>query len=215
VTIAFLHTADAHVRTFTDLVEALAPGTPTVHVVDATLLADARTRGGVDAELADRLAARLAEAAAGAAVVVCTCSTLAGPAEDLGPVAGVPVLRIDRPMAERAVALGPRIAAIAAVSSTLGPTVELLEGCAGAAGTPIEITTVLVEDAWPAFEAGDTATYEARIAAAVDRIAPDVDVVVLAQASMAGAGALVTTRVPVLASPGPAVEAALGSLGPT
>jgi hypothetical protein len=36
------------------------------------------------------------------------------------PVA-VPVLRIDRPMAERAVAAGGRIAVVAAVESTLAP----------------------------------------------------------------------------------------------
>jgi hypothetical protein len=212
VTIAFLHTAEVHVATFTDLVADLAPGTPTTHVVDPDLLAAARAAGGVDAALRGRLADRLAEAAEGAAVVVCTCSTLAGPAEALGPVAGVPVLRIDRPMAEAAVALGPRVAVVAAVDSTLGPTVELLTGCAAAAGTPIEVSTVLVEGAWAAFEAGDLTGYERRIAEAVDARAPGADVVVLAQASMAGAAGLVTTRVPVLSSPRPAVAAALAHL---
>ena len=213
MTIAFLHTAEVHVGTFTALVGELAPGVPTTHVVDPDLLAAARAAGGVDADLAGRLAERLAEAAAGAAVVVCTCSTLAGPAEALGPVAGVPVLRIDRPMAEAAVTLGPRVAVVAAVDSTLGPTVDLLTGCAAAAGTPIEVSTVLVADAWAAFEAGDLTGYERRIAEAVDALAPTADVVVLAQASMAGAAALVATDVPVLSSPRPAVTAALAHLG--
>ena len=213
MTIAFLHTADVHVGTFTDLVDELAPGTPTAHVVDADLLAGARAAGGVDAALTERLAARLAEAAAGAGVVVCTCSTLAGPAEALGPIAGVPVLRIDRPMAETAVAHGPRVVVVAAVASTLGPTVDLLTGCAAAAGTPIRVTTVLVEDAWAAFEAGDLGGYERRIADAVDGAAPGADVVVLAQASMAGAADLVETPVPVLSSPRAAVLAALEVLG--
>lgn len=212
MTIAFLHTAEVHVGTFTALVAELAPGTPTTHVVDADLLAAARAAGGVDRDLTDRLADRLTEAAAGAAVVVCTCSTLAGPAEDLGPIAGIPVVRIDRPMAETAVALGPRVAVVAAVASTLGPTVDLLRGCAAAAGTPIEVTTVLVEEAWAAFEAGDLGDYERRIAAAVDAAAPGADVVVLAQASMAGAVDLVATGVPVLASPRAAVTAALAVL---
>ena len=212
MTIAFLHTAEVHVGTFTALVTELGPGTPTTHVVDPDLLAAARAAGGVDAEFTASLATRLAEVATGAAVVVCTCSTLAGTAEALGPVAGVPVLRIDRPMAEAAVALGPRVAVVAAVDSTLGPTVELLTGCAAATGTPIEVTTRLVEGAWAAFEAGDLAGYERRIADAVDALAPDADVVVLAQASMAGAADLVTTGVPVLSSPRRAVEAALGLL---
>lgn len=212
MTIAFLHTAEVHIGTFTALVADLAPGTPTAHVVDPDLLAAARAAGGVDAALTARLAARLAEAATGAAVVVCTCSTLAGPAVALGPVAGVPVLRIDRPMAEAAVALGPRVVVVAAVDSTLGPTVDLLTGCAAATRTPIEVTTRLVDGAWAAFEDGDLGGYERRIADAVDHLAPDADVVVLAQASMAGAADLVTTRVPVLSSPRRAVEAALGLL---
>ena len=60
MTIAFLHTAEVHVGTFTALVTELAPGTPTAHVVDPDLLATARAAGGVDADLGGRLAERLA-----------------------------------------------------------------------------------------------------------------------------------------------------------
>src|SRR5689334_23368062 len=128
-TIGFLHTADVHVATFHALVTEW--GHRDVHLVDATLLADARERG-VDAALEERLAERLRELAGrGPDVIVCTCSTLSGYAERI-PVA-VPVLRIDRPMAERAVAIGGRIAVVAAVESTLAPTRELLLECAAGA----------------------------------------------------------------------------------
>src|SRR5689334_7134097 len=111
-TIGFLHTADVHVATFHALVTER--GHRDVH------LADARERG-VDAALEERLAERLRELAGrGPDVILCTCSTLSGHAERI-PVA-VPVLRIDRPMAERAVAIGGRIAVVAAVESTLAPT---------------------------------------------------------------------------------------------
>ena len=63
--IAFLHTAEVHVGTFTALVTELAPGTPTTHVVDPELLAAARAAGGGDAGLT----ARLAEVATGVPVL--------------------------------------------------------------------------------------------------------------------------------------------------
>jgi Asp/Glu/hydantoin racemase len=199
-TIGFLHTADAHVATFHALVAER--GHRDVHLVDATLLADARERG-VDAVLEERLAERLRELAGrGPDVIVCTCSTLSGHAERI-PVA-VPVLRIDRPMAERAVAIGGRIAVVAAVESTLAPTRELLLECA--AGADVVIAPCL--DAWALFEAGDQAGYLRAIAAHARTL--DADVIVLAQASMAPAAELLADLpIPVLSSPRTAVDRAI------
>jgi len=209
VTIGFLHTAEAHVATFTGLLEEVAPGRPSTHVVDASLLADARQRSGVDDELTQRLAVRLREAADGASVVICTCSTISGPAELLAPVVGVPVVRIDRPMAELAVDTGPRIAVVAALESTMAPTVALIGDIARRQGRAPVIDEVLVPGAWTLFEDDDVAGYAAAIASTVDSLDPATDVVVLAQASMAVGVALCTTTVPVLSSPRSAVAAAV------
>lgn len=200
-TIGFLHTAHAHVDTFRALVRELGPGQD-VHVVDEGLLAEARERG-VDEAIRRRLLVRLREvAAAGADVVVCTCSTLSGYAERLSDAAGVPVVRADRPMAEAAVAAGRRIAIVATVASTLAPTRELLTSCA-APGT--EIIDALCPDAWPLFEAGDLDGYARRIAAYARTL--DTDAIVLAQASMAAAEQLLAgSGKPVFSSPRSAVR---------
>ncbi|MEU7908648.1 aspartate/glutamate racemase family protein [Actinoplanes sp. NPDC049118] len=198
-TVGFLHTADAHVPTFRGLVAELAPGLRDLHVVDARLLADARERG-VDSAVAERLGERLRSLAdSGADLVVCTCSTLGGPAERI-PV-GVPVLRLDRPMAEEAVAVGGRIAVVATVASTLAPTRALLLECgAGAA----EIVDAPCLDAWALFEAGDLEGYARRVAVHCRGLTADV--IVLAQASMApAAGLLADLATPVLTSPRSAV----------
>jgi hypothetical protein len=140
-TVGFLHTADVHVGTFRALVAELAPGIRDMHVVDPVLLAEAGAPG-----TPARIAARVAELrAAGADVVVCTCSTIGGMAEALGGV-----LRVDRPMAEAAVAQGTRIAVVYAVESTLEPTRALLRE-AGA----VTITPVPCLDAWALFAGGD------------------------------------------------------------
>ncbi|GAA3909344.1 aspartate/glutamate racemase family protein [Actinoplanes auranticolor] len=199
-TIGFLHTADVHVATFRALVAER--GHHDLHLVDPTLLADAREHG-VDAALEQRLAERLQELAGrGPDVIVCTCSTLSGYAERIK--VAVPVLRIDRPMAERAVAVGGRIAVVAAVESTLTPTRELLLEC----GAGAELVMAPCLDAWALFEAGDLTGYLRAIAAHVRTL--DADVIVLAQASMAPAADLLADLpVPVLSSPRAAVDEAI------
>jgi len=205
----FLHTADVHTATFTALLDEASPGRPSNHVVDEALLTDARERGGVDDELLGRLVARLKQAAVGASVVVCTCSTISGPAELLSTAVGVPVLRVDRPMAELAVGSGSRIAVVAALHSTIAPTVTLLTEVAQSTGRSPTIDEIVLPDAWSLFEDGDLAGYTTTIAAAVDYLDPGVDVVVLAQASMAAAVSQCKTTTPVLSSPRSAVEAAV------
>lgn len=205
--ITFLHTAPAHVATFERLLAELAPGVPARHLVDEQLLADARA-AGITAELAGRVAGTIDAARAdGAALLVCTCSTIGGCAERAGQ--GLPVLRIDRPMAERAVALGRQIVLAAALASTLAPTRALLQDAAAQAGREIELIELLCAEAWPHFERGDLPTYHAAIARQL-RGAPPADAIVLAQASMAGAAELCADLpAPILSSPRLGLEAAL------
>lgn len=203
--VGFLHTAQVHVATFDALVAGRAE---VAHVVEPELLERAR-REGLTPTVESGVRSVLAElASSGADVVVCTCSTLGPVAEAVAEE--VPVLRVDRPMARLAVDAGSRIGVVAAVESTLLPTRELLEDEATRVGVAPTITEVFVPEAWVSFEAGDTAAYLSAIADAARSVAPSVDVVVLAQASMAGATDLLPDlAVPVLSSPGTAVEAAL------
>ncbi|MGW3916687.1 aspartate/glutamate racemase family protein [Streptomyces sp. NPDC005070] len=195
--LALLHTSPAHIPVFDALRDADHPGLELRHLVDEELLARAR-REGPEA-VADDVRARLAEAVDdGARVVLCTCSTIGAIAERTD--AGVPVLRVDRPMAAAAVATGSRVVVLATVASTLEPTVALVEEEARRAGRPVEARTALVDDAWALFEAGDTDGCARAVAEAADAVA-DADVIVLAQASMTAAEGLASTYVPVLSSP--------------
>ncbi|MCB5180721.1 aspartate/glutamate racemase family protein [Streptomyces antimicrobicus] len=204
-TLTLLHTSPAHVPVFDALRDRDHPGAVLRHLVAPRLLDRARATG--PGAVAGELLVLLGDGPAGdRAPVLCTCSTLGGVAESLAPALGVPVLRVDRPMCAEAVRRGPRIAVLAALESTLGPTTDLLAEEAGP--RPVRILPRVVEGAWERFEAGDGAGYLARVAAAADAVT-DADVVVLAQASMAGAEALVTTGLPVLASPARGLAAAL------
>ncbi|MFC7272406.1 aspartate/glutamate racemase family protein [Paractinoplanes rhizophilus] len=214
-TIGFLHTGDIHVSTFRRLREELAPGWQDLHIVDEGLLAEAR-REGITPSLAARIDARLHELAdRGADIVVCTCSSLGEHAEGRTADIGVPVLRADRPMAEAAVAAGRRIAVVATVDSTLGPTGNLLRDAAARSARAIEIVEVRCPEAFALFEAGELDAYAKSVAHAARAAAPGVDVIVLAQPSAAPAASLlVDLPIPVLSSPRAAVSRAIAEAGP-
>ncbi len=208
-TIAFLHTSPVHVATFDALLAAADPQASAVHHTDVSLLADARQHG-VGAGLPARVEAAVRDLAARADVVVCTCSTIGALAA--GVAAAVPVQRVDAAMADAAVAAGPRIVVVAALESTLGPTGDLVRERAGAAGAAVEIRLHVIPGAWDHFEAGDVAGYHSAIAAALPGLAADADVVVLAQASMAGAvEGVAGIGIPVLSSPRLGVAGALAT----
>ncbi|MEU9352007.1 aspartate/glutamate racemase family protein [Streptomyces griseoloalbus] len=209
--LALLHTSPVHVPVFDALRDEGHPGLELRHFVAEELLE--RARATSPAAVADDVRARVREAVdGGARAVLCTCSTIGHIAEQAAARAGVPVLRVDRPMAGAAVAAGPRVVVLAALESTLRPTVELIEEEAGRAGQAVEVRTVWVEGAWERFEAGDTQGYVRRIAEAADAVT-GADVIVLAQASMAPAERLTTATVPVLSSPRPGLAAGAAAAG--
>ncbi|MGW7329097.1 arylsulfatase [Streptomyces sp. NPDC054840] len=197
-----LHTSAVHVPVFDALRDRNHPAAVLRHRVVPELLDRARAEG--PESVAPALRGLLAEEA-GLPVLV-TCSTIGATAESLAPALGAAVLRVDRPMAAAAVRLGERIAVLAALESTLAPTGELLAEEAGE--RPVSIRTHLVAGAWDRFEAGDTAGYLSRVAETADSVT-GADVIVLAQASMAGAADLATSPTPMLSSPAPGLAAAL------
>lgn len=211
--IAFLHTAAEHVATFDELAAELAPDLRIRHDVAESLLAEARKSGSVSPALERRVGqAMLSAASSGARVVVCTCSTIGSVAEGVGSQQGLETQRIDRAMADAAVNCGSRILVVAALPGTVSPTCKLIASSASKVGKSVSMKAVLVKDAWPYFERSMTEAYLAQIAAAVKAGAGDADVIVLAQASMAGAVGLCRgIEKPVLASPRLGFEAAIAA----
>lgn len=212
--LGFLHTSPVHVVRFEAHLEALAPDLTLSHLVDESLLADALAHG-IDARLEARVREAVLELAQSpASVVVCTCSTLGEVAERSArlvvPGRSFRVLRVDRPMAERAVRVGGTVGVVAALESALPHARRLLEAVAAERGVAVRVREFLCEGAWAHFEAGDPDAYAASVAAALPQLAEGVDVLMLAQASLEDALDLVPELpVPVLSSPRTAAEAAV------
>lgn len=208
--LTMLHTAPANVTTFGNLLQEMAPDIPAEHILDESVLYDARTAGEVTPAVAARIEAKVLSADPDAALVLCTCSTIGGAAEQITHPNAGPVMRVDRAMAERAVALGDNILVVAALASTLAPTRDLILEAAKAAGKTVQVSELVCEGSWAKFEQGDTEAYWQAIADCLHRHAHKGEVVVLAQASMAGAADLChDLDAPVLNSPRLGLEAAI------
>ena len=211
--VVLIHTVDGNVKVFDDLVTEIAPGLPAEHVVDESLLGDTIEAGRLTDDVRRRFRER-AEAARrdGADVIMLTCSSVGPSADGLGDELGVTVLRVDEAMAERAVELGPKVGVAATLPTTLGPTAELIERAAAGLGRTVEVSTRLAEGAFQALRAGDGARHDALVTKALQELARTVDVIVLAQASMAravGGAASIQAgdrAVPILTSPRLGVE---------
>ena len=139
--LALWHTVDSNARLFGALLADLAPDIPLEHRVRADLVAAAQPRGLTPAIRREAALDMLDMADAGAPVVLCTCSTLGPAAESAADLTDAAVLRVDRPMIERALDQGPRIAVAATAPSTLGPTRDLLERAARARGLVLQART--------------------------------------------------------------------------
>lgn len=110
---------------------------------------------------------------------------------------------------QAAVNYGPRIMLVLCRASTKDASEQLLHDCMGS--NQITPTTVICADAWPAFEAGDTNSFHTMIANGIRQAAAQqpFDAIILAQASMAGAAAMLTDLgILVLATPAMTVQAA-------
>lgn len=210
--IALLHTGAVNVATFGDLTRRYWPGVETLNLLDDKIVPDLSTDRA--ASVSGRLSALVDVAVrSGADAVLLTCSSISGYAAGLSQAAGIPVLRVDEALADEAVAIGPRIAVIATLPTTLAPSAAILRERAAAAGLSPALSEVLVEGAFDAVVAGDKATHDRLVGDAIVAAAATSDVVVLAQASMVSAAAAVSVSVPVLTSPELAVLRAKDVLG--
>lgn len=211
-TLALIHTSPTLTPMFRALCAAEMSDVEVFHMVDESLIQDTIRAGRLRGITIRRLLGQIESAeAAGANAVMVTCSSI-GPGVALAQsLFELPVLRIDEAMAEEAVRMGRRIGVAATLRTTLEPTIELLKAKAAQSGHTIEIVESLSQGAFEAVLAGDVTTHDRILAEKLVHDLHDVDVIVLAQASMARVVSEMpagTLRIPVLSSPELAVRSA-------
>ena len=185
---AVLHTSFVFTNVepvFRDLFKELIPDVEVIDFVDSHILADVRKVGSVQESHITRMVhmAQAAEAA-GADIIFSACSSL-GPSMDVArKVVNVPIIKIDDPMTQRAVELGSTIGVMATVPTTLPPTVDLIQQWAAVAGKPVVVKQHLCEGAFDILMGGDRERHDQMVLDGALHLAPEVDLIVLAQASM-------------------------------
>ncbi len=219
--LALIHTVGSLVPVFRDLARELVPQAETVDVVDEALLGETIEAGRIPPATAERLAGHVEQAVReGADLVLVTCSSV-GPAVDaIGAQSGHPVLRVDEALADAALRIGSRIGVIATLSTTLEPTADLIRRRAevlGRAPGSVEIVSRVVDGAFSELKAGRLERHDELVRAGLRELLPQVDVVVLAQASMARVAATLSNDEsggrPILASPRLGMERVAERLG--
>lgn len=212
--LAFIHTVESLPATFEALAAELDAGLETAHTVDETLLADAIEAGAVPPDTAGRLEAHVRAALdAGADLVLVTCSSMGGATDDLAARTGWPVARVDEAMVDRALELGSRIGVLATLRSTLEPTAALVRRRAGE--REVVVVPRLAEGAFRALKAGEPERHDELVRASFRSLLGTVDVIVLAQASMARVADSIAAEAagtPILVSPRLGVERAVARL---
>lgn len=184
--LALVHTSPVLAPMFNDLTARIVPDARVLHFVDESLIKNTIATGHLEKSTMRRVISLIGSSFdAGADVALVTCSSI-GPAVDMAAqLYDQPVLRVDRPMAEKAVATGNRIGVAATLSTTLEPTVDLVRTVAAEQGIDIEIVEQLCEGAFDAVMAGDGDTHDRLVGEGLTSGLKGVDVIVLAQASMA------------------------------
>ena len=209
-TLGLIHTSATLVPMFAELCSKYLPHVKTFNIVDDSLIKNTIACGELTPDTSRRVVNYAGSAQdAGADFILFTCSSIGRAVEAAAALTKVPVLRVDQPMADQAVQLGKRIGVIATLPTTLEPTSDLVKRRAAAAGKEILLVSKLCEGAFDALMNGDAATHDKKVGDALKQLSSEVDVIVLAQASMARVVDTLSEadkKVPILASPPIAIQ---------
>lgn len=186
-TLAFVHTVGKLMPLFDELAQELLPAMDRFHIADESLLRMILEAKGLTPAIYRRVCADLVSAEqAGADLVVMTCSSSSPCVDPARSMLTIPIVKVDEPMVDRALTLGRRIGVLATAPTTIGPSVDLIRLRAKADAKDVEIDPLLCQEAYAAMLSGDMVQHNAILKASLKRLMNDNDVVILAQASMAG-----------------------------
>lgn len=114
------------------------------------------------------------------------CSSFGEVVDVASQTIGIPYVRVDMPMAQKAVELGERITVVATVRSTLGPSVRLVKRAAAEAGKSVTVQELLVDGALDVLmKQGDRDLHYKMVLDAIAAAEKTSDVIVSAQGSVA------------------------------
>lgn len=180
-----LHTTGVTLEPLLVLFQEAIPNSEIFNILDDSILPELiRHEGNVDV-VADRVISYIQFAALGGAdLVLIACSSIGELVDRARYTVSIPVVRIDEAMAEKAISMGGDIAVLATLSTTLGPTLRLLECKAQEMERQVHIVAHLADPAYKSLVKGDRDGHDRLLIKKIHELYHNFDVIVLAQASM-------------------------------
>lgn len=207
--VTMIHTSQVSVNDLTNLCKVYIPEVELTHIIDDSLLKEVKENDGITDGIIDRMTSYVHIAKKyGADVIFNQCSSV-GEAFDIAiKDVAVKTLKVDEPMAEKAVNIGARIAVIATVSSTLYPSCNLVRTVANRLGRAVTVDEFYVDGALDILmKERDVEKHNRLVLDTIREAQKEHDVIVLAQGSMyVLSDQLDQFDVPVLTSPRLAIE---------
>jgi len=162
------------------------PGVSIINIMDDSLLSESLEHGGATTAVINRLIHYIMAAEkAGADVAMVTSTTVGEASRAARAFMSIPVFNIDEPMAKEAVTKGSTLGIIATVPTSAPATQKLLEYEAGEIGTKLTIKTAINKQAFDFLQKGDVDRHDELVKEEIDRMAQEVDAIVLGQISLA------------------------------
>lgn len=165
--------------------EVKNPDIKICNIMDDSLLADTRKYNGMMPKIASRLYhyAKAAQDSAAEGIIV-TCTSVNEATKMIRPFLDIPIINIEEPVAEMAVANGKRIGVLATLQTSPDAIGKVIREKADEQGKEIEIINCVVDGAFDVLCAGDRDRHDEMVRKALYELAEKVDVIAFAQISM-------------------------------
>ncbi|HEY8344318.1 MAG TPA: aspartate/glutamate racemase family protein [Bacillota bacterium] len=182
--VGLIHSTRLIIDTVHRAVSQAGPEVEIIHTLDEGLLKSLQKKED------HRIARRLTEMAEkleedGADLNILTCSSLSPYVNEIRKKLRIPLLKIDEPMIEWAVQNHQKIGVVMTNPTTYEPTTGLLREVAGRLGKEVKVEYNLCEQAFSRLNHGDVQGHDAVVIEAVETLLREVEVVLLAQVSIA------------------------------
>lgn len=116
--------------------------------------------------------------------VLVTCTSVNKATKMIRPLLNIPILNIEEPVAEMAVASGTKIGVLATIPTSPKAISDVIREKAAEAGKEIDIIEKVADGAFDALRAGNRDLHDQMVNKAMQELADQVDCIAFAQISM-------------------------------
>jgi aspartate/glutamate racemase len=156
------------------------------HVLDEGILRRLTELGEITPEIVDWLTDMVESTQSiGADCAVVSCSSLSPCVNEVNTRLRIPVLKVDEPMVEYAVANAQRIGLVMTNPTTEAPSTLLVREVSSRLSRTVDLVPKLCPDAFAKLNRGDIEAHDAEVVETIEQLLEEVDLVMLAQISIA------------------------------